>query len=187
LVFWREGGEGCEARRPGILVDSVVDQGEGEGEGEGERVSGGTGKTCDWTKARELVDRGEIVVDPTLILPSSEVGEVKVPKTLKTPQIPHFPLPIILAGGLTPTNVRAAIDVVHLWAVDVSTGIERAGAGDGEVGVGKDPRLVKRPFGVMFMPRVQMEIDFELQGDGEDEGEEDKDEGKDSSVIYISF
>jgi hypothetical protein len=96
--------EGGAARRPGyhhfVLVDSVVDRGEdeGEGDGEGERVSRGTGKTCDRTKARELMDRGEIVVDPTLILPSSEVVEVggvvrlvglRYPKHPNTPDYPR--------------------------------------------------------------------------------------------------
>lgn len=43
--------------------------------------------------------------------------------------------PIVLAGGLTPENVRAAIETVEPYAVDVSTGVE---AEPGE----KDPDLV---------------------------------------------
>jgi phosphoribosylanthranilate isomerase len=44
--------------------------------------------------------------------------------------------PLILAGGLTPQNVGAAIEAVHPWAVDVASGTERS------PGV-KDPELVR--------------------------------------------
>jgi len=45
-------------------------------------------------------------------------------------------LPVVLAGGLEPSNVREAVEQVQPFAVDVSTGVER--------GDSKDDVLVKK-------------------------------------------
>ncbi|MCR5122671.1 MAG: phosphoribosylanthranilate isomerase [Ruminococcus sp.] len=51
--------------------------------------------------------------------------------------LPDYGKKIILAGGLTPDNVAAAINAIHPDRVDVSTGVEFPGGG-------KDPELVKK-------------------------------------------
>jgi phosphoribosylanthranilate isomerase len=57
-------------------------------------ASGGTGKSFDWKRARTVLD--------------ADAGDLK----------------IIVAGGLTPTNVREAIAALHPWGVDVASGTE---------------------------------------------------------------
>ena len=39
---------------------------------------------------------------------------------------------VLLAGGLTPENVRTAIASLHAWGVDVSSGVETGGVKDSE-------------------------------------------------------
>jgi len=41
-------------------------------------------------------------------------------------------IPVILAGGLTPENLAAAIERVHPYAVDVHTGVKKNGVRDAE-------------------------------------------------------
>ncbi|MDA0237415.1 MAG: phosphoribosylanthranilate isomerase [Proteobacteria bacterium] len=47
-------------------------------------------------------------------------------------------IPIVLAGGLKPDNVAAAIDCVEPWAVDVSSGVEGAQKGLKELAFVRD-------------------------------------------------
>ncbi len=45
---------------------------------------------------------------------------------------------VLLAGGLNPENVSVAINVVHPYGVDVSSGVEL------DSGIGKDPEKIRR-------------------------------------------
>ncbi|MCZ6501366.1 MAG: phosphoribosylanthranilate isomerase [Gammaproteobacteria bacterium] len=45
-------------------------------------------------------------------------------KTFHWPEVPDISKPVVLAGGLTPGNVRQAIEQMRPFAVDVSGGVE---------------------------------------------------------------
>ena len=59
------------------------------------RKPGGTGKTFDWRKAVPIADK-----------------------------MREGPFKLVVAGGLTPENVGSAMEVLHPWGVDVSSGVE---------------------------------------------------------------
>jgi phosphoribosylanthranilate isomerase len=67
----------------GLVVDSVDEAG-----------AGGTGRTHDWERTREVVRELDV--------------------------------PVVLAGGLDPSNVAGAVRTVRPFAVDVASGVERA-------------------------------------------------------------
>jgi len=62
-----------------------------------------------------------------LLLDSHGTGQAGgTGQTFDWAEIPALGLPLILAGGLTPANVRQAVRRVRPWAVDVSSGVEDA-------------------------------------------------------------
>ena len=62
-----------------------------------------------------------------LLLDSHGAGQAGgTGQTFDWAEIPALGLPLILAGGLTPANVRQAVRRVRPWAVDVSSGVEDA-------------------------------------------------------------
>jgi phosphoribosylanthranilate isomerase len=71
--------------------------------------------------SREFDDAAALLLDSHA---SGEVGGTG--RTFDWGEIPQLDLPLILAGGLTPANVRQAVRRVRPWAVDVSSGVEDA-------------------------------------------------------------
>lgn len=78
-------------------------------------------------KARELAKRVDALILDTYDPESGRHGATgKVHDWHISRQIVEASrIPVILAGGLTPENVREAIATVQPWAVDVHTGVER--------------------------------------------------------------
>lgn len=62
-----------------------------------------------------------------LLLDSHRAGEAGGSgQSFDWSRIPRLSRPLVLAGGLTPANVRRAVREVRPWAVDVSSGVEEA-------------------------------------------------------------
>lgn len=67
--------------------------------------------------------------DADLVLLDSGTG---TGQTFEWSLLNGFPRPYFLAGGLTPENAAAAIEALHPYGVDVSSGIETDGQKDAE-------------------------------------------------------
>lgn len=70
-----------------------------------------------------MVDRADEYVADALLLDSSSPGSGEVFDWSLADRVPRDAT-VILAGGLDPTNVAAAIERVAPWGVDVASGVE---------------------------------------------------------------
>ncbi|KAH7883163.1 indole-3-glycerol phosphate synthase-domain-containing protein [Phlebopus sp. FC_14] len=113
-----------DVTRPGLHQFVLLDS-----QRESDGLSGGSGKVIDWNIAAQVVQAGETI--------SPKVNTHDAQPSINGNSASKPSMPIILAGGLTPENVREAVERVHPWAVDVSGGVERAG------GTGKDLSKMK--------------------------------------------
>lgn len=90
------------------------------------------------TSAALYADRVDAFVADSFNPATGQVGGTGITHDwgLTARLVRHVPRPVILAGGLTPMNVREAIQRVRPYGVDVNSGVKAA---DGS----KDPGLIR--------------------------------------------
>lgn len=75
---------------------------------------------CDWAAVeREYADAAALLLDS-----HAPGGAGGTGRAFDWSAVPDLSLPVVLAGGLNPENVRRAVARVRPWAVDVSSGVE---------------------------------------------------------------
>lgn len=84
-------------------------------------------KACRIQSADDLQKAAQSDADLVLLDSGTGTGQIFDWSLLK-----DFPRPYLLAGGLTPENAAAAIQALHPYGVDVSSGIETDGQKDPE-------------------------------------------------------
>jgi phosphoribosylanthranilate isomerase len=77
-------------------------------------------------KVFRVVKRGDPLVSDAdaFVVDESHGGGKRYDSTFASGVVSRSKVPVVLAGGLTPENVREAIEQVHPDAVDVASGVE---------------------------------------------------------------
>jgi phosphoribosylanthranilate isomerase len=75
-----------------------------------------------------LLDSGDQTLPVKELGGTGRVHDWSISRTIRQ----NVNVPVFLAGGLTPTNVREAVEIVHPYGVDVCTGVRTNGVLDEE-------------------------------------------------------
>ena len=76
-------------------------------------------------RARELDHQGDAILLDSINRNTGQVGGTGIPHDweISSQIVQQVSTPVILAGGLSPANIRKAIRQVQPWAVDVNSGV----------------------------------------------------------------